>query len=142
MSSLIPNIQISDIPKKEAQPFKTVGVVKEVTQKEIANGYIQVTAVLHYLKDSGGESDFHARWNLRPEWFRPGYQPTSDKDKIMYEINVSGLTRGIFAAAELSGTDFDQLVGKVVGFKTKVRKDDPSNLDISFFYKPVAPKAS
>lgn len=140
--SLIPKIKVGDVPQKEAKAFKTIGVVKEVKQREVSNGYVQIEAHLAYNREDGSEDTFYARWNVRPEWFSPDYSAriksgeVTGSEKIQYDINMSGLTRGLFAAAGMDEIDFDQVVGQVVGFKTKNRKDDPSRLEISYFFKP------
>jgi hypothetical protein len=140
--TLIPKISINDVPAHEAKAFKAVGLISEYKTREIANGYVQVEVDLKYNREDGSEATFYARWNVRPEWFTPEYAARvksgeiQGSEKTQYDINMSGLTRGLFAAAGLDEIDFDQLAGKLVGFKTKTRKDDPSRLDISYFYRP------
>ena len=83
-----------------------------------------------------------ARWNVRPEWFDGGYTDlirsgqVSDNERIQYNINMSGLTRGLSKSAGLDEVDFEALTGRVVGFTTRNRKDNPSRLDIGGFYTP------
>ena len=89
-----------------------------------------------------GLHTFVARWNVRPEWFDPNYAAAikagqvSENEAIQYRINMSNLTRGLFKAAGTDTIDFTTLPGKVVGFSTRNRKDDPSRLDIASFYAP------
>jgi hypothetical protein len=142
MSTIISNIKVEDVPSQQAKAFKAVGVIGEPKLNEISNGYTQVVLPITYDKETGGESTFTARYNVRAEWFTQEFvdrvrsNNVTGTEKIQYDINMSGLTRGLFAAAGLASFDFDGLQGKVVGFKTKNRKDDPSRLDISFFYAP------
>lgn len=153
MSTLIPVIKVSDIPVNEAKPIKATGVVGEAVKlKEVSNGYIQVAVPINYTTEAGNDATFTARWNVRAEWFTPEFKakydetksnqkngfsgPLSDAEVMQYEINMKGLTRGLFAAAGIEGTDFQQLPGTAVGFKTRPRKSDPSQLDISYFFPP------
>lgn len=142
-TSVLPHIAIADVPAHEAKDFKALGVVEAVNSREIANGYIQLEVILAYNREDGSESKFYARWNVRPEWFTPEYVArvksgeVSGSEKTQYDINMSGLSRGICAAAGLEEVALDDsLIGNVVGFKTKKRRDDPSRLDISYFFKP------
>jgi hypothetical protein len=145
-STLLGNVQIQDVPAQEAKPFKALGVVGEAKTREIANGYVQVEVPITYRLNATDTQDktFTARWNLRPEWLTAEYAlkvkqgEVSENEKIQYNINVSGLTRGLFTSAGVTegAMDFALLEGKLVGFKTKQRKDDPSRLDISYFFKP------
>jgi hypothetical protein len=142
-SALIPNIRVEDVPAREAKPFKSVGVIGEVKQREVANGYVQIEVPIAYVRENGSDDTFYARWNVRPEWFTPEFTSrvksgeVQGSEKVQYDINMSGLTIGLFKGAGISGVlDFSSLPGKRVGFKTKPRKDDPSRLDISFFFAP------
>lgn len=141
LSSLIPTIKVSDVPVEEHKPIKSVGVIGDVKLNEIANGYVQVDVPLEFINDAGKAEIFHARWNVRPEWFSAEYAENVKAGSVQgseltqYNINMSGLTRGLFKAAKLEDMDFDLLKGQRVGFKTKARKNDPSRGDISFFYE-------
>lgn len=144
-ATLLGNVRIEDVPSQAAKSFKAVGVIGEIETREIANGYVQVTVPLSYrLNPNDADKMFYARWNLRPEWLTPEFVSrvksgeVSGSEKIQYDINVSGLLKGLFTGAGITegGFDFNLLPGKLVGFKTKNRKDDPSRLDISFFFKP------
>lgn len=101
---------------------------------------------LEGVLSSLGLRTFTARWNVRPEWFDAGYTDlirsgqVSENEHIQYNINMSGLTRGLAKSAGLDEVDFEAVTGKVVGFTTKNRKDDPSRLDIAGFYSPFTKK--
>jgi|SRR5581483_501378 len=140
-SSLLPKLSVSDVPAKEAKTVKAVGVIGEVQQRAISNGYVRVEVPLDYVDpETGKDSKFTARFNVRPEWFEPTFKDRlstlTDSEQVQYNINMQGLTRGLFTSAGLSEMDFGLLQGQRVGFKTKLRKDDPSFTDISFFFKP------
>jgi hypothetical protein len=158
-SSLIPNIKVDGISSKRAVAFKALGVVVGVHQRPISNGYVQVEIHLKYQNPASGREDtFYARWNVRPEWFTPEYMsqveltrdnkekgltgPLGDNELIQYDINMSGLTKSLFKAGKVDEIDLDenttQIIGKVVGFKTKQQKQDPSRLDVSYFFIPKA----
>lgn len=144
-STVLPRIAISDVPANKAKDFKGLGIVTKIEHREVANGFTQVTVVLEYNREDGSTGTFYARWNVRPEWFNSEYTSrvksgdVQGAEKTQYDINMSGLTRGVCAAAGLEEIDIDPdgaLIGKQVGFKTKNRKDDPSRLDISYFFAP------
>ena len=171
MSGLLPTLRTDEVPQNVAKRIKGLGITGRPEVREISGGYVQVVLPLHFppaetpvskealegfgekvtaAYDNGtvdatietlGLRTFTARWNLRPEWFEPGFSQTvknggvSDNEKIQYQINMAGLTRGLFATAGLENIDFDDVGGQVVGFTTRNRKDDPSRLDIGGFFQ-------
>ena len=144
-NTLVSRVNIEDVDAQAAMVFKAVGVVGEVSTREIASGYTQISVPLSYrLKPTDTEDrHFTARFNVKPEWLTPEYAAAirtgqvNGTEAIQYRINVQGLLRGLFTSAGLTGAmEFEALSGRLVGFKTKNRKDDPSRLDISYFFKP------
>lgn len=140
MNTLVSNIKVEDVPKPEAFPFKAIGVVGEVESREVRNGYTQVTIPLAYRLKETDQSDrtFYARINLKQEWLLPGFTATTTNEQISFNINVKKLMRGLFTGAGITeGTmDFNTLQGRMVGFGTKLQKDDPSRLEVSYFFTP------
>jgi hypothetical protein len=141
MSGLLPSVKISDVPEIKADKISAVGVIGDVELKEAKNDYISVTVPLSFTnQQTGDESEFKARFNVKAEWFDAGFDAKAleDNEKISYQINMSKLTRGLFKAAGLEDIDFDALTGERVGFTAGPRKDDPSRLEIKGFYTPKA----
>lgn len=140
MNTLVSNIKVEDVPKPEAFPFKAIGVVGEVESREVRNGYTQVTIPLAYRLKETDQSDrtFYARINIKPEWLEPGFTAATTNEQISFNINVRKLMRGLFTGAGITeGTmDFNTLQGRMVGFGTKLQKDDPSRLEVSYFFTP------
>lgn len=144
--TLISNMQIDDIPSQEARPFKAVGIIGNVETRDIANGYTQVIVPLSYRLSNADTTDrqFTARFNIKPEWLTNDFAQAvkngevDNSTRIQYDINVKGLLKGLFTGAGIkTGTvDFTTLAGRAVGFKTKLRRDDPSRLDLSYFFQP------
>jgi len=141
-TTVLPKLKVSDVPQQAAKAFSAVGVVQKVSTREVSNGYTRVEVALAYTTEQGNDSTFYASWNVRPEYFTPEFiervksGEVTGSEKTQFDINFSGLTRGLFAAAGLEDIDFDAVIGSRVGFKTKNRKDDPSRLDISRFFAP------
>lgn len=143
-ATVMGTINIEDVPKQEARGFKAVGVIGNIEAREVANGYTQIAVPLSYRLSPSDSADrqFTARFNIRKEWLTPEYltkvqQGTiTSNEQIQYNINVKGLLRGLFESAGIAqgGLDLANLAGRVVGFRTKPRKDDPSRLDISYFF--------
>ena len=139
-------ITIQDISAKEARAFKAVGAINGVETREVNGGYVQVAVSLSYRLSAADSQDrqFVARFNLKPEWLTPEYSAKvkagtiTGSEAIQYNINVRGLLRGLFTGAGVTegDLDFGQLNGKLVGFRTKPRRDDPSRLDIGAFFAP------
>jgi hypothetical protein len=85
---------------------------------------------------------FTAVWNVRPEWFEPQFVSdlrsglVDESEKVQYHINVSGLTKSFFQAIGLAKVDFDnpEIVGSIIGFSNRRRKNDPTRLDIARFF--------
>ena len=140
-------IKIEDVETKEARAFKTIGMIGSVETREVSNDYIQVTVPLTYRLSNHDKADrtFVARFNYKEEWLTPEYESkvksgvVNGTEAIQYNINVRGLLKGLFAGAGIKSGDFDtaKLSGKMVGFRTKPRKDDPSRLDIGGFFAPA-----
>ena len=138
---LLSAVAISDVPENKANKLKATAVVGQVEQKEVANDYISVAVPLEFTDEVSGDSrTFTARWNVKADWFNPGFSVAEleDKEKISYQINMQKLTRGLFKSAGLESIDFDQIVGETVGFTAGPRKDDPSRLEVKGFYTPKA----
>jgi hypothetical protein len=143
-NTLISRINIEDVPSQEARTFKAVGLIGEIEVKEVANGYLQVAVPLTYRLHSDDTQDrqFTARFNLRPEWLTPEYSAkvksgnVTESERIQYNINVKGLLKGLFTGAGVTAgsMDFNLLTGRTVGFKTRNRRNDPSRLDVSYFF--------
>lgn len=140
-TTILPNIKIEDVPQNAAQVIEGIGTIGDVELKPVANGYTRVTVPLTYTKSNGSDGTFYANWNVREEWFTPAFVERykagelQGTEALQYQINMSGLTRGLFTAVGLADTDFTKLTGLRVGFKTKTRKNDPSKLDVSRFTK-------
>jgi hypothetical protein len=142
----IGRIKIEDVDTKEARAFKTVGMIGHVEAQEVRNGYTQITVPLTYRLNAADKSDrtFVARFNIKEEWLTEEYArkvkagTVSGSEAIQYTINVRGLLKGLFNGAGITEGDFDytRLTNKMVGFRTKPRKDDPSRLDIGAFFTP------
>jgi len=134
-------IKIQDVPENKADKLRAVAVVGQVEQKEVSNGYTQLSIPLTFTDEkTGDERTFVARYNVRPEWFN-GYnvaEETDDKERISYQINMQRNTRGLFKAAGLEDIDFDVIQGERVGFSAGPRKDDPSRLELKGFFTPKA----
>lgn len=140
-------IKIEDVESKEARAFKAVGQIGQVEAREVSNGYTQVSVPLTYRLSPQDTTNrnFVARFNFKEEWLTPEYTrkikagTVTGTEAIQYTINVRGLLRGLFTGAGISEGDFDysRLSGKIVGFRTKPRKDDPSRLDIGAFFTPA-----
>ena len=155
-SPLIPQINIEDVSQKRAETFKAIGQVIKVSTKPVANGYNQFEVQLRYVNPlSGRELTFYSRINLRPEWFTHEYKtlveqtrdnkerglsgPLQDNELMQYDINVSKYLLDLFRFAglkKIDTSDESELVGRVVGFKTKNQRNDPSRLEISYFFAP------
>ena len=143
---LISNINLEDVESPTARPFKAAGTIGVIEQRAIANGYTQIAVPITYRLTPMDSEDRHftARFNIKSEWLTPEFSAMAKRgdltgtEKIQYEINVKGLLKGLFSGAGVrtGAMDFDSLAGRSIGFKTKVRRDDPSRLDISFFYQP------
>lgn len=146
VNGLISNVNLEDVQSQTARPFKAAGVIGVVEQRTIANGYTQIAVPITYRLNPSDSEDRHftARFNVKQEWLTPEFTAMVNRgdvtgtEKIQYEINVKGLLKGLFSSAGVrtGAMNFDSLAGRSIGFKTKVRKDDPSRLDISFFYAP------
>jgi len=140
MNTLVSNIKVEDVPKPEARAFKAIGLVGEVESREVRNGYVQVTIPLAYRLAETDQSDrtFYARINIKPEWLQPGFTATTTNEQISYNINVRKLMRGLFTGAGITEgeMDFNVLQGRTVGFGTKTQKNDPSRLEVSYFFTP------
>jgi hypothetical protein len=145
-NSLLGNVKIQDIPSQEARAFRGVGTIGDVEVREVANGYTQIAVPLEYRLSPADTNNrtFVARFNVRREWLTPEYAEKvyagaiNGTELIQYNINVRSLLRGLFTSAGVheGGLDFDTLHGKLVGFRTKVRRDDPSKLEIGGFFAP------
>lgn len=92
---------------------------------------------------AAGLRTFQARWNLKSEWFTPEFTQAvragtvDGTEKTMYQINVAGITRGLFRAAGLASLDFDSFPeGSVIGFKAAPGKKEPDRNQIRLFYPP------
>lgn len=94
------------------------------------------------MAKSAGLQVFVARWNIKPEWltaefskqFREGQ--IDGKEKISYQMNFAGITRGLFQALGLNAIDFAAVPhGVVVGFKASSSKKEPDRRQIRLFYK-------
>jgi hypothetical protein len=89
-----------------------------------------------------GLRTFTAVWNVRPRWLEPEFVSelksgrVDASEALQYRINVSGLTKSFFQAIGLATVDFNnpEIVGKIVGFTNRRRKNDPTRLDISRFF--------
>lgn len=146
MSSILGNIQIADIPTKEARKFKAVGVIGDIDTREINGGYLQVAVPLSYRLTTSDTEDRHfiARFNLRQEWLTPEFTAKVRKGEIdgseliQYNINVKGLLKGLFTSAGVAngGLDLSMLSGKMVGFATKPQRNNPERLELSYFFAP------
>ena len=68
----------------------------------------------------------------------PGFTATTTNEQISFNINVKKLMRGLFTGAGITegNMDFNTLQGRMVGFGTKLQKDDPSRLEVSYFFTP------
>ena len=138
---LLSSVKVSDVPENKADKIRAIAVVGEVLQKEVANGYVAIDVPLEFTDEKSGDSrTFHARFNVRPEWFDADFSVADldDKEKISYQINMQRNTRGLFKAAGLDDIDFDALQGETVGFSAGPQKNDPSRLEIKGFYTPKA----
>lgn len=145
MVNFISNVNLEELPMQEARPFKATGIIGQVETRTIANGYTQIAVPITYRRDnSTDDRQFTARFNIKEEWLTSEFTARAKRgelepsEKIQYEINVKGLLKNLFSGAGIpSGQiNFDELAGRTIGFKTKLRRDDPSRLDISFFYTP------
>lgn len=143
----IGRIKIEDVDTKEARAFKTIGMIGNVEAREVSNGYTQITVPLTYRLSTSDKQDrtFVARFNIKEEWLTPEFDrkvkagTVTSSEAIQYNINVRGLLKGLFTGAGIKEGDFDyaRLSNKMVGFRTKPRKDDPSRLDIGAFFTPA-----
>ena len=140
MSGILPTVSISDVPENKADKVSAVGVIGEVGQKEVANGYVSISIPITYSDAQGNDRTFTARYNVKPEWFDSSFASTlpelDDKEKISYQINMVRNTRGVFKAAGLDTLDFSTLEGSTVGFTAGPQKNDPSRLELKGFYAP------
>lgn len=144
-ATVMGTINIEDVPTQEARGFKAIGVIGNVEAREVANGYTQIAVPLSYRLTPQDQHDrqFTARFNIKQEWLTPEYLDRvrsgslPNNELIQYNINVKGLLKGLFTSAGVAqgSLDFTNLAGRVVGFRTKPRKDDPSRLDISYFFQ-------
>lgn len=138
MSGLLNVIQISDVPEQTVDKIKAVGTVGQVSQKEVANGYVQVSVPLTFNDEkSGDERTFTARFNIKPSWTEAGFDlaDLDDREKISYQINLQKLARNLFKNAGLDSMDYDAIVGERVGFTAGPQKNDPSRLEIKGFFQ-------
>lgn len=111
----------------------------EALAQSVRNAYNNGLTNLGQLLDL---QTFTAVWNVRPQWFTPEFVSelksgrVDASEKTQYQINVSGLTKSFFQAIGLATVDFDnpEIVGSIVGFSNRKRKDDPTRLDISRFF--------
>lgn len=90
-----------------------------------------------------GLSIFTARWNIKPEWFSRVFTSgligghIDDKEKMMYQINVAGISRSLAKSLGEDEIDFDTIAtrsGQIVGFKARPSKSEPDKNQISAFY--------
>lgn len=107
---------------------------------------LMVTIPLNYPADSP-ESEFVARLFVRQEWLDTSFnakeklenEEIDEKTYNSYNMNWGRIQRLMKLAwgEEYSGKTFpDDLQGCVVGFTANPRKDDPSQLQLSSFFKP------
>jgi len=140
MSGILPVISISDVPENKVEKVSAVGVIGEVTTREVKNGYVAVAVPITYSAADGSDRTFTARYNVKPEWFDPAFAKTlselSNSEQISYQINLVRNTRGLFKAAGLDSMDFATLEGSTVGFTAGPQKNDPSRLELKGFYAP------
>jgi hypothetical protein len=140
MSGILPVVSISDVPENKVEKVSAVGVIGEVSTKEVKNGYVSVSVPITYSSADGSDRTFTARYNVKPEWFDAGFASTmsdlSDSEKISYQINMVRNTRGLFKAAGLDSMDFATLEGSTIGFTAGPQKNDPSRLELKGFYAP------
>lgn len=130
MSTLLPVVNVTDLPSPYDEPVIAVGTVTAVEVAPSKDGtYQRVHLTAVYNSPSGAERTAHLRFNLKPEWLTPGFGnlvktgAVDDKEAIQYRINVAGLWRSLFRAADLTQTDLNLLVGKQIGFKLDYRRD-------------------
>lgn len=141
-TGILPTISISDVPESVAEKYTATGQVGEVSLKEIANGYVSVSIPLEGVDKAGTERKITARFNVRPEWFTPGFEKSeefesySDNEKTSYQINMKRLARGVFAAAGLTELDFTLLEGNAVGFSVGPQSKDKSRAEVKGFFAP------
>src|SRR6185312_6076649 len=99
----LPSLNLDAIAVEKANPINAVGIVGNVTTKEINGGYTSVTVPLYYAPEESGLDTaqisqlaetleaqnyegakelglrtFTARWNLREEWFDPEFRTKID----------------------------------------------------------------
>lgn len=92
---------------------------------------------------AAGLYKFDARWNLKPEWLTPEFaqalrdKTVDDKEKTMFQMNVAGITRGLFKALGSKTVDFSAVPeGAVIGFKASASKKEPDRRQIRLFFQP------
>lgn len=140
MSGILPVISINDVPEQKVEKVSAVGVIGEVTTREVKNGYVAVAVPITYSAADGSDRTFTARYNVKPEWFDPAFASTlhelSTSEQVSYQINLVRNTRGLFKAAGLNSMDFATLEGSTVGFTAGPQKNDPSRLELKGFYSP------
>lgn len=59
MTSILPKLKVDDVPENRAERLRSFGVVGKVDQREIANGFIQVTVPIYYLSKEAIPADSH-----------------------------------------------------------------------------------
>lgn len=129
-SPLLPVVNVKDLPNPYDEPVAAVGTVTETEVSPSKSGeYQRVHLTVKYLGANGGERTAHLRFNLKPEWLTPAFSAAvrggrvSDAEAIQYRINVAGLWRSLFRAADLGQTDLTLLVGKQIGFVIDYARD-------------------
>lgn len=146
LNSLMSTLRVEDIPAQEARPFKAVGIIGEIEQKDVSNGKVMITVPFTYRLRETDTADrtFYARIFVRPEWFTPEFAQAAsnggvdEKEVTSFNINVKGLLRGLFRAAGVTeGTlDLTTLTGRLAGFATKPQSNEPDRLQVSYFFAP------
>jgi len=145
--ALLSTVKISDVPETKAESFKGIGTIGSVSEKEVANGKVQVNIPLEYTRENGSDATFTVRVFLDPAWFESDYKPLiaseqepgspEYKEAFAYQLNMSKVVRKLFKELELDEVDFDQLEGKLIGFSIGPESDkrDPSRQELKSIYK-------
>jgi hypothetical protein len=164
-------MNLSDVPVEKCKGLNGLAIVGEVQVKDTASGtYSQVSVPLYFVPTKEdptngvspadydtlshygpvgsfdeakalGLQTFHARFNLKPEWFTQEFVEqlkagtVDNVEKTMYQINMAGITRSLFKALGLDAIDFSSIEpGSIIGFKAASGKSEPDKNQIRSFY--------
>lgn len=137
-------VKVNQLPKPPAaEKIQGNGVLGEVTVTGTKNPErSMITIPIHYpYEENDANRDlFTGRIFLNPAWLADDFDPKQldEKELQQYNINYLGLYCHLLEAA--LGPDGEggigDLEGCIVGFSTRPRSDDPSQLQITRFYPP------